>query len=54
MNPLSPFSSIVKAINSLIQKPKAKGLSLTLIADDLRRFVEVEDIYESLRDPYRN
>jgi len=44
----------VNAINSLIQKPKAKGLSLTLTADDLRRFVDTEDIYESFRYPCLN
>lgn len=38
---------MVKATNYLIQNPKAKGLSLTLIAEDLRLFVEVEDIDES-------
>ena len=41
-------------MNSLIQNPKAKGLSLTLIADDLRRFVDAEEIYESFRYPYLN
>ena len=49
MNLFSPFSSIVNAINYLIQKPKANGLSLTLIADDLRRLVDASDIYESFR-----
>jgi len=35
-----------------MQKPKANGLSLTLIAEDLRRLVEVEDISDNFLDPY--